>query len=89
MSEPRVSDKYTLTHEEKKKLDNLMREELIDMLGNTDVQVDCYEMIYEDFITQDAPLTDEREKVISAYLDTRWEYWRRLLTEVIQIAVDD
>ncbi len=84
-----VKDRQSLTDEEKQKLDKLIRDELVDTLGNTDIQVDCYEMIYENFVTQDAPLIDERDKVISAYLDKRWECWRRLLTEVIQLSVRD
>lgn len=89
MHTPVVKDRQTLTDEEKQKLDKLIRDELVDTLGNTDIQVDCYEMIYENFVTQDAPLIDERDKVISAYLDKRWECWRRLLTEVIQLSVRD
>ncbi len=80
---------HALTDEEKQKLDKLIRYELVDTLGNTDIQVDCYELIYENFFTQDAPPTDERDKVISAYLDKRWAYYRRMLTEVIQLSVRD
>ncbi|KKN38494.1 hypothetical protein LCGC14_0752980 [marine sediment metagenome] len=91
MYDPEVRDRYTLTAEEKKKLDNLMRDELIDALGSTDIQTECYEMIYEDFCIEypgpacsEQTIHPEYEKSLSAYLDLRWERWRKLLTEMLQ-----
>ncbi len=74
-----------LTLAERLQLSELLRDELESLLGNTDIQVDCYEMIYENFFGSDAPeLTDEKDLLISKHLDVQWDKWQKKLTEVIR-----
>lgn len=73
----------TLTVKEKQELDGLVCEEFIGVLADKDILIDCFEMIYERFLVQDIPLTDARDKLLLTYLNLRWEYWRKLLTDTL------
>ncbi len=83
-----------LPFEKRLRLSKLLRERLIDLLGSTDTQVDCYELIYDEFFTKedgdkDVTICETYEKLVSSYLDTQWEMWREELTKVIQRKVAD
>jgi len=78
-----------LTSKEKKQLNKLLGTQLIELLNDRDTQTVCYEFIYEDFTTQEQPLTDELDRAIVAYLDICWESYKKMITEVNQLTMDD
>ena len=82
---PVVNGSKKLSPEECLQLDKLLRTELEGLMDNRDIQIDCYEMIYEDFFGSDAPeLTDEKDLLISAHLDAQWDKWQKKLIAMIR-----
>ncbi len=72
-----------LSPEECLRLNELLRSELVIMLGDTDIQIGCYELVYVEFFENADFVSEEREKLVSDHLDVQWAEWRKKLIQTL------